>query len=329
MIRKLAILIAWFNLSLIGHIGAFEWNCRNIFDLYFDVYAGYRTDEISTLIRSSDPPQTPIRRNRLRAKHIRVRDLGVEGRLSIYRSGFGRVYYNTGVVNSGRYKDKTRTLATGVETTVEADIHKGNMKDCSVGIGYMFPVFSCFGISNKYGVAPLIGWSRNHQKIKMRNATTITKSPFVKPVPPPVPSPAPTFDGLVYSTVWNGPWIGVEAFFPIYCLDVNLAYELHFPKWHATWKLKGRDVLGGPFSDVRHAHSSYGSKTSANLIYSLYECFYVKTELIFRYWKAKKGREKPIAGTFSAVGLKDSQVDRVKETLWKSFEVQIALGIQY
>lgn len=277
------------------------------FDIHVDALAGYRHDELTTLIEAYDPSDVFLLSDDLKAKNLNIYEIGLKGRLSLCGfmvKGFGTI----GKVYNGKYTERVED-SDNIETVTRSDIYSGHTCDASIGAGYLFSLFNIYA-------GPVGGWSYHSQKIKMRDAETDSISDSA-------------LDGLTYKMRWEGPWIGLEGGCRLFCIEFSAGYEYHWPHWHADWLLDGPDVSGGPYSDRRKAHDGYGQVAFIDAAYVFYNYFTLGAELKYQYWKAKNGHEKPKNGSFSDVGLNDTEVDRIPRATWKSWEIQLTLGYHF
>lgn len=286
--------------SLISPLKACEWE--------FDALIGYRYDKVTTQIKVYDPEDVFILKDDLHAKNIRIYEAGLKGRVTYCHwvlKGFGTI----GKVTHGDYHERVESQLGDVFKT-KASIYKGTTRDASIGLGYLF---SCW---NWIYLTPFGGWSYDYQRIKIKNPKTNGEFDSV-------------LDNLSYRTQWEGPWLGLESGTCFCGFDFRVGYEYHCPRWHAKWLLDGPDVAGEVFSDKRHAHDAYGNVFYLEGNYVFWDCLTIGAEVKYQYWKAKNGRETPIAGSFSDVGLNDTEVDKVPTAIWRSWEFQLTLGYNF
>jgi hypothetical protein len=273
------------------------------------VIAGYRNDHTETVIDSYDPPGTPIHTDVVKGKDLNIYEVGVEGNFLLCRSLFITGFAKLGTVTHGSYLE---TASTSTRSSLaKAKIHQGYTKDLSLGGGWLLPCFCLFKIG------PMAGYSYDYQQIKMHR-TTINGTVI------------PLLDDLRYEMRWQGPWVGFASNFSLpYCVDITGGYEYHWGHWHANWLLDGPDVSGQAFSDKRHSKHAYGNVVFLKGLYTPLPCWDISIGVKYQYWKATHGREIPRAGSFAAVGLNSTEVDKVKKVLWSSIEVELGLAYQF
>lgn len=304
---------------------ALEWN------LSLDVFGGYRTDMLICWIDDFDPPTTLVSVDRLRARDLEIYETGLNGRLTICDSWLLRGFLAYGKVHSGKYIEKNTVIGENQvtnlsETIAKAKVRRGHTEDGSIGLGYLFPLFKCFCLDDGASLGPVFGWAFHTQNIKMNSAKSGT---FTPEKPDIVFSPDPTLDGLNYKNRWRSFWLGLEVFLPIYCVNIRIGYEYHWPRWHAEWLLAGNDVPNAAFSDRRSAEEGYGSLAFLNASYYLWDCFYIASEVNFHYWRVKDGKLSPKALDPVAIGIKDTEIFEVRKAVWKSFEVEVSIGYSF
>jgi hypothetical protein len=324
----------WLSFSLVltaKAFAVFDW------DASFDISTGYRKGKLMSTVISFNPasppanttPTTPISRDHLTAKKLRIAELALEGEASLCNSWFVKGCATFGRVRDGRYSESTRATASTTEVANKADINRGETRDAVFNLGYLFHPFDYFCASDIFdlGIGPVAGWSWTYQRIKISNTKkfTTTNNPTTN-TPMVTVVDNPDLNGLSYVNRWDGPGLGIRALFSTCWLDIDAGYEYYWPRWRAEWNLAIPDVQKGPFSDRRKAHSGFASVAYIDVNYYFLSCWYVGTEVVFQYWKAKHGRETPQAGSFVAVGLPSSQFDRVPEASWKSFDLLIKFG---
>lgn len=275
---------------------------------YIDLCNGYRVDKITTLIHAFEPEDTFQLSDHLKAKRIRILQTGAKGRVS-YCDWFirGSTYYGWG--SNGKYTEEVEDIFDN-ESRTHASIHNTRTLDASIGAGYLFTFHDCYG--NHWNVGPVAGWSYDHQRLKMEHAKTDG-------------IPDPILDGLVYKNRWSGPWVGVDLSFKNCDLLINSGCEYHWGHWNADWLLDGPDVFGGSFSDHRESHHVNGVLFYLDGKWMFWECWAFGVGFKVQGWKATNGRERPKAGSFSAIGL-GGEVDKVKHARWYSCALSIDIG---
>lgn len=300
--KKIRLILSSTLLLLFSSVAAND----KCYEAFADISLITRVDEDSCTIKSYDPPGTLISTDSLKCDSVWITEIGFYGRLIYQDAWLVKAFGNFGSVNSGDYKE-TVTTPLGGKSVIKADINNGSTRDMSIAVGYLHT------FNKNFTIGPLVGWSYDYQRLKLKHA----KTDGVKD---------PTLNGLNYTNRWRSPWIGFETIFPIFCISTNIGYEYHFANWHADWTLKGPDSVGGAFSDRRHAKNGYGQLVYIDTCYEIFDSWHVGIELRYQYWKATDGREVPRAGSFAAIGLNDTEVDKIPKATWQSFQLFFNLG---
>lgn len=277
-----------------------KWTCL---ERSFDADFGYRRDELTCLINHYSPPGTFVVSDDLKIKNIPVWEGGIKGKCIGWNSWLvkGSAYF--GVVTGGDYTETIKPVV-GNTTTLKLDVRHGRTVDFSVGGGYLFPI--CTGIR----IGPTGGWSYNAQKLKMKSDIKV-------------------LDGLEYKNRWQGGWVGADALISFCGFGLHAGYEYHIPKWNGDWLLKGPDVFGGAFSDVRHSTNGYGNVAFIEASTVRFGSIRFNCQLKYQYWKMKDGREHPKNGSFASVGGTADEVDKIPRATWQSFEAIVGLGLDF
>lgn len=308
-------------LWLCGHVMALGLSCFPVqvqgMEWEAEIFGAHRKDRVTSLIKAYDPPGNLILTDSLVAKNIHVIEGGLRGKAALCNGLFVKGFGSLGKVNYGIYNENSYVPG---QPTVRgrAKTNHGNAQDCSAGIGYQYEFNTCIrgGISG--------GWAYDGQDFKLSHAYFKVPDPkghhdFDK-------EPAFILYGLKYKNRWQGPWVGLETRVYLPYITVDLGYEFHWAQWHAEWRLKGLDVFGSAFSDRRHSNQCYGNVGFINVNYNFFQCWTIAIGARYNYFKATNGHEKPLAGSFSAIGRNDTEVDKVRKATWQSFAMQMFLG---
>lgn len=297
----------------------------------FDLQIGYRHDRIQTDVNLYDPVGVLVATDNIDTNHISSYVIAIKDRwwwCDFYLKAEGDFAW----VRCGHYKEDFTDLVDLTETSqTKSDIHHGTMRDFSAGFGYLFPLYQCVdrplcswdycGCTlnhpiHGFSIGPVAGWSYHFQKFQLED-------PLTDGVPDEV------LNDLRYVNSWEGPWIGVETVFSLWRFYVNAGYEYHWPKWRASWRLDGPDILGGPFSDKRESCSGQGQVGYIDIKYTF--CRYWEAGVGFRIqsWKARNGHLDPRNGTLEDLGFSDTEVDRVKSAKWFSYAITADIGAYF
>lgn len=294
--------------------------CLEAFDDGWDyeigITGGYRNDKIETRIDAYDPPENFLLSDNLFAKNISVFEVGAIAKMSLCNSWLIRGYADYGWITNGNYKEISE--ATGFSDNLsKGKIDKGHTHDYSIGLGYLLPLdpylrclFPCFP---HFSIGPIGGYSFHTQKIIMEKI-------FTEGIEDPILS------NLEYRMRWNSPWAGADIVIDTNCFKLHFGYEYHWCHWHAKWLLDGPDVIGGAYSDKREATHGHANVFFIDSTYAFSPCGEFFLSFKYQHWNANDGIEVPLAGSFSAVGLNNSEVDKVPKALWESYEVKVGLA---
>lgn len=288
---------------------------------------GYRVDQIKCTVHAydfSESSGSPALKDGFNAKDLHVYEIGGKGILRFCDSWIIKGYGLVGLINDGSFREDTEILDFLFHT--KSKVHKGNTYDFSLALGYLVHFsgqedLKCSLVDTicceSLDIGPTVGWAWNHQQFKIGKARTNDISNDI-------------IDRLSIKNSWQGPWVGVDAYFDICNFDFTLSYEYHWARWHEKWTLDGSDVPAA-FTDHRTLGRRYGS---GNVIvfgasYDVCEQLFVGINLKWQYWRATGGKEKPTSGSFSSVGFGSNEHDTVPKATWTSFGVQVDLGYNF
>lgn len=267
---------------------------------------GWRQDKLSTRVNAYDPKLLAI--DTLKAKSINYYQVGFKADATLCH-WYGRAETDWAWSDSGNYREKVQ-VPHGPHSLSKASLHRGRAKDFSGGAGYLFPL-GC-----RLSAAPLVGWSYDSQLIKLGHGTTNCQRDKV-------------LDSLHYSNRWQGPWAGADLRWDWDNITLKGGYEYHWAHWHAKWKLHGGDIAASAFSDSRRSDHAHGQVVYADGRWNFCSGWYVGIGGKYQWWRAEEGHLKPLAGNFAAVGLRNSEVDKVKCATWKSVSATVDIGFTW
>lgn len=313
--RISGLIVGLFLLTSINNpLASFEWprlseyECCFDWASYLEISGGYREDCIKTTIHASDPETDLCLEDTLKATGVKIWEIGGKGRYEFCSNWFIKGFAFGGKATEGKYREKTFVDEFFFPlTSTESHVRKGLTYDFSIGIGYLFPIFTFF----KMG--PQAGWAWNGQQFTIGKAVTNGEFDFV-------------LTDLSYHNRWQGPWIGTEALFSYCGVNYALNYEFHLPNWNGDWFLHGDDVQPGAFSDNRHSRRGFGNVIELQSDYFLCNYLVVGLDFKYQYWHIKEGRETPKTGDFDTVGLNNSEEDKTAKSSWESYGVQVNVG---
>lgn len=269
----------------------------------FDLDLGYREDSLTCLIEAYDPPGTLILSDDLHLSKLRILEIGTKGKCIACETWLLKAHLFSGFVPHGNYTDTVK-IPNESDDVTKLRVCSGQTLDFSLGGGFLFPIFP--GVR----VGPTGGWSYNHQHLKMHSTRR-------------------KLNGLRYENRWQGAWIGVDSYLSFCGFGVNAGYEYHNPHWSGYWLLKGKNVSGGPYSDVRKSTKGYGNVVYFDASTTGFFCIKLNCQVKYQYWKMRDGREHPKSASFKSVGLGKNEVDKIPRATWQSFEVIVGLGLDF
>lgn len=272
----------------------------------FELTNGWRQDKLSARVNSYDPKLLSI--DTLKAKNINYYQVGLKADASLCH-WYGRVETDWAWSDSGNYREQVKTPDCRYSLS-KASLHRGRAKDFSGAAGYLFPLGRCFS------AAPLVGWSYDSQVIRLGHGRTDGQRDKV-------------LDSLQYFNRWQGPWAGADCQWNWENLTLKGGYEYHWAHWHAKWKLHGSDVANGAFSDRRKSDHAHGQVIYADGRWNFCSGWYVGVGGKYQWWRAEEGHLKPLTGNFASVGLRNSEVDKVKCATWKSVSATVDIGFTW
>lgn len=264
---------------------------------------GYRRDALSCINNIYNPADTYAATDRLDIKKLRIVEGGVKGQSLFRNAWFVKGFFYAGYVEKGDYEESVSAV-DGTSSKIPLNVTGGNTVDFSVGGGYLF------SLCDRLKIVPVAGWSYNRQHLRMKG----------KPA---------QLNGLTYTNRWQGAWVGGDLIADLSCFGIHAGYEYHFPRWHAEWLLKGKDVFGGAFSDVRHANKGYGNVAFLEAYTLNWGCVRFNCQVKWQYWKVKEGRLYPKHGSFASVGGGADEKDKISKATWRSFEGIIGAGLNF
>ncbi len=227
-----------------------------------------------------------------------------------------RGYYYYGWITDGHYHEVARETATGASITTKAKTHKGRTLDGSIGLGFLYPVCDDFALG------PVGGWA--YDQIRTHNHQAKTNGAF-----------DPILNGVKYTSTWKSPWVGFDLTYnwcTCTCMQIRFdgGYEYHWGHWKGSWTLKGPDQLPcGAFSDHRHAHEAHGNVVWGEATWNMCDCWDLGLGFKWQSWRSN-GREKPRAGSFTALGCPDThEIDKIKSNKWRSIAVTVDIGYEF
>lgn len=194
---------------------------------------GYRVDDLDWNIAGNINGNNPNILSELTWSNLEICQIKLSNKtrvLDIFylRGSLSRGWIFDGDNQDSDYAGDDRTLEYSRSNNSADD---GNVWDASLGVGFELT----FG-SERFGIAPLIGYSYHKQNL------TITDG--FQTIYEPAPQETGPFAGLnsTYQTEWKGPWIGMDLNFHIDMVEFCLGIEHHWADYtaEANWNLARR-----------------------------------------------------------------------------------------
>lgn len=281
----------------------------------FEFGVGYRRDKLDWEIKSDTKVSG---KSATLASKLNWHDLGIwliDGRFKYITCGnvYFRANADYGWITQGKVTDKDyiggispSDLVSSSSTSIPAgdvgdissirssepvpgSLHKfvssssnakrGHVYDLSLGFGYMFKM-----CDDTLALIPVVGYSWHGQHLEIRDGN------LTLPI-------SRSIEGLnsKYKTRWNGPWVGVDLDYYLWC-DWSLfaSYEFHWARYHAKgdWNLRS-DLPEGFHHRSRDGHGQLA------LIGVTWDFLDYWTLSIFGEWKyfcARHGRDSALVG---------------------------------
>ncbi len=164
-----------------------------------------------------------------------------------------------GIISSGDNQDSDYRGNNRTEEFSRSN-NKSNGKDVNdikIAVGLNFALMVNEATGAALHVTPLVGLSSHVQSFRMTNLRQTVSEPLYAPFginPPPLGS----YSGLnsSYATRWNGPWVGINALYPLDPkISLRVDFEHHRADYYAKANWNLRDDLAHPKS---YTHSASG-----------------------------------------------------------------------
>lgn len=269
----------------------------------FDLFGGYRTDEISTIGCALNPNTLPFFTDDLKARNLRIGEMGVEGRLINGKGGLLRGFANYGWLVNGSYRNMAQKNG-GSSLVSKAKIRAGHVADLSIGLGYLFT------IEHYFTIGPLIGWAFDSQKICMHHAESEDYS-------------SPLADHFDHTMTWQGPWIGFEMAYELGSFKFRSGYDFHFANWKGTYKTRSLDIEA-MFSSK--SSRGYGNATFVDVFYVFCGGWELGVGVKYQYWTSRRDH---VTSRFFNQKVEGIGVSKIHCVRWKSCEGHLILGYHF
>lgn len=286
VMKKISLVLILLYLQTQVH--AYWAGCEDVY-MEYELTAGYRLDSLGSRSKFYDDNTCLLRKNHLTIKDINIFEIGAKLRWELYDSFLFKASVAGGITNHGKYEQCGKDELTN-EGRFDLHVKKGNSRDASAAIGYMFePV--C-GLE----VIPLIGLGYDFLSVSMRDNHCFSAG-------------SANLNRISYTSKWTGPWIGLDARYNYNCFQFETGYEYHWANWHGNWKAPKRSRREISFSDIRQSNNANGNVGYLKFGWNINSCFYAGVEVKYQYWKANGGDEHRKRHHSSTNSLTDSDSD--------------------
>lgn len=268
---------------------------------------GYRRDKITTSVTSFGRAEEITGKDHIKAQDISIYQIGAKGSFGIIGCT-ARGEINYGWIHNGKYSEISKGPYDDFQTTT-AHIHKGKIRDVTVGGIY-------FLLNNSFcQLGPSGGYSKNLQRFTLGK----TKTDCIFEA---------ALQGLKYKNQWQGPWVGIDAVFRVSRLTIKGAYEYHFGRWNAKWKLQGvdNDIA---YSDKRKSNHVRGKVAFIDASCNFCDSLTIGLGVKWQRWKAHKGQEIALNAIIAEILERNKEKNKVKYASWDAIAATIDLGYSF
>lgn len=285
---------------------------------------GWRQDHLRSFTTTNVDQSTDL----VRGSHLNIWQIGVQGWMSPCLSAcdpwlnnfFARGSAYWGWVSDGIYLHRTTPAPDTTLTIDRGDISHGHTWDYTVGGGYLFDCGSGF----KFG--PTGGYSSNKLTFKAENVIGVIDTSDTSTAIDPL---AYFDEGALFSSKWQGPWVGADAFWECKGWNVYASYEYHWARWSGYFHSPSTDLTDDShYSDRRTGKNGWGHTAYLGAHYALCDGWLVGAGLKYQYFHVKGHLYPTASGGFPAVGGSPDEVDHVRTT-WNSVSILVDLGYAF
>lgn len=290
-------------------------------DLSTTVELGYRVDSLDWNIAGDQSGHNPNILSELSWTHLAI----PQARLNL-EGGAGRVRLlgsaSYGRIASGDNRDSDYILDNRQgEFSRSNNQAKGDVRDVSVGLGYLFPMGDEDG-SNSYAV-PMVGFSLHQQNLQMTDGYQTVDLLNT----PPALGPFAGLDSS-YDAQWQGGWLGVrfgeENLKRGLKVALDIAYHWVDYQAEADWNL--RPDFAHPKS-FEHKANGRGLAISLNGLSMLSKHWGWTWALDYSLFRATNGTD-----TVHTVNQTDGSIQsfktRLNEVNWESFSLNLGVALR-
>jgi len=303
------------------------------FDNQFNISGGFRHDQISAhdLITFGAPfGGASWMKDKFSVNHIDMGQVGFDFRLLMPETDFFCEYpcisnlYLTGSAdwawNDGsHYKRSITNFAAGGAVVSTFSTH-GKLKttsadDFQVGLGYRLFEDELWAF-NVIG-----GYSYNKQDFSTSHGfTSISGGAFAED---------PLYEGLKFKQLWQGGWLGLEAFYDWFGWLFHFGYEYHYANYHLNINIPGiSTTLAEDFSNTRNSHRGQGNVAYLITSYRFCNDVEVGVDFAFKDFRTRHGSIKPKGESFDDLGYPAGTSGNAKGK-WSSYSIVGNVGYNF
>ncbi len=289
------------------------WDEPQLITGSFDVFTGYRTDDLNWNIAGTITGTNPNIISELTWSDLQSYQIQGRGEVVLLEQivlegsgAYARIFSGDNQDSDYDGADRTDEFS---RSNNAADV--GTMNDFSGGLGYRVNIEKYFDIFpvEKLSVTPLVGYSYNAQNLRMQDGFST------------IPATG-AFGGLnsKYETEWKGPWLGAQVSAKAEKLTGSFRFEYHFLNFSADADWNLRSDFEHPISFEHDADGS-GFVISTQLGYELTENWQLSFKVDYHNYETERGT---IVFHLAGVGDHSQMLNVVN---WYSYAV--SAGLKY
>ncbi len=286
-----------------------------------DLSAGYRTDTLNWHIAGNLQGTDPNVLSELTWSDLKIYQLKLANRAVIKNRVYLRGHLDFGAVISGDNQDsdyygdnRTQEISRSLN-----GVDGNNVWDASIGAGPRFTFFDA-----TMAICPMLGYAVSEQDLNIVDGYQALAAP-------PLPATIGPIAGLDsrYEARWEGPWLGVDLFFSIPCIDgpfktigVMFTGEYHWLDFNADANWNLREDFDHPVSFSHDADGS-GLVAGATILFETQSQWGFNVGMNMQEMTTDAGRDR----IFYADGT--TADTRLNEVRWRSFTFEAGVSYQF
>lgn len=289
------------------------WDEPQLITGSFDVFTGYRTDDLNFNIAGTTAGTDPNILSELTWSDLQSFQIQGQGEVVFLdkvvlegSAAYARIFSGDNQDSDYDYDNRTGEFS---RSNNAADV--GHMNDFSGGLGYRINLEKVLDIYpvEKLSVTPLVGYAYNAQNLRMQDGYST------------IPAFG-AFGGLnsKYETQWKGLWLGTEIAAKAEKLTGSVRFEYHFLDYYADADWNLRSDFQHPKS-FEHSADGSGFVISTKFGYELTENWQLSFKVDYHNYETERGIDKTF---FSSGTILDTQLNVVN---WYSYA--ISGGLKY